>query len=88
MTTMLAEHSLVVLTCDAPESGLFAGDVGAIVHVYGQGMAYEVEFVDGDGTTIALITLKSEAVRPVGSGELLHTRRRDLAEQSGPPELR
>ena len=78
---MLPELSLVVLTCDIPDSGLFAGDVGAIVHIYDQGAAYEVEFVAGDGTTIALITLKSESVRPFGSGELLHTRRRDLAEQ-------
>ena len=85
---MLSEHSLVVLTCDIPDSGLYAGDVGAIVHVYGQRAAYEVEFVDGDGTTIALITIKSESVRPVGSGELLHTRRRDLAEQGFPPERR
>ena len=85
---MLSEHSLVVLTSDIPDSGLYVGDVGAIVHVYGQGTAYEVEFVDGDGTTIALIMLKSESVRPVGSGELLHTRRRDLAEQNVPPERR
>jgi hypothetical protein len=35
-----------------------------------------------------LMTLQSDAVRPVGSGELLHTRRRDLAEQSVPPERR
>ena len=85
---MLAEHSLVVLTRDIPESGLDAGDVGAIVHIYGQGVAYEVEFVDGVGTTVALVTLKSESVRAVGSGELLHTRRRVLAEQGVPPERR
>jgi hypothetical protein len=88
MTTMLSKHSLVVLTCDVPESGLFSGDVGAIVHVYGHRAAYEVEFVDGDGTTIALMTLQSDAVRPVGSGELLHTRRRNLAEQSVTPQQR
>lgn len=79
-TNMLLEHSRVVLACDIPEFGLTAGDVGAVVHVCRNGGAYEVEFVDGDGTTIALITLKSEAVRPVGSGELLHTRHRDAAE--------
>jgi len=85
---MLAEHSIVVLTRDLPETGLHAGDVGAIVHVYRQGTAYEVEFVDGDGTTVALLTLEADDVRPIGSGELLHTRRRDLAEQSGEPERR
>lgn len=79
---MLAEHSIVVLTRDISESGLHAGDVGAVAHVYGQGAAYEVEFVDGGGTTIALMTLDSNDVRPIGRGELLHTRRRDVAEQS------
>lgn len=79
---MLAENSIVVLNTDMPDSGLHAGDVGAIVHVHGKGKAYEVEFVDGDGTTVALMTLESGAIRPIGPGELLHTRRRDLAEQS------
>ncbi len=73
---MLAEHSIVVLESDMPDAGLHAGDVGAIVHVHGQGNAYEVEFVDGDGTTIALMTLDSSQVRPIGPGELLHTRPR------------
>jgi len=80
---MLTEHSMVVLTRDIPGAGLHAGDVGAIVHVHREGAAYEVEFVDGDGTTIALMTLNREDIRPIGRGELLHTRRRDLAEPRG-----
>ena len=83
---MLDEHSIVVLTRDVPESGLHTGDVGAIVHVYRRGAAYEVEFVDGDGSTIALITLASNDVRPIGHGELLHTRRHGLAESSDAAE--
>jgi len=79
---MLAEHSIVVLNSDIPDAGLHAGDVGAIVHVHGQGKAYEVEFVDGDGTTVASMTLDSDAIRAIGPGELLHTRRRDPAEPS------
>ena len=79
---MLAEHSIVVLNSDIPGVGLDAGDVGAIVCVHGQGRAYEVEFVDGDGTTIALLTLDAGEVRAIGPGELLHARRRDLAEQT------
>lgn len=79
---MLAEHAIVVLNFDMPAVGLYAGDVGAVVHVHGQGKAYEVEFVDGNGTTIALLTLDADEVRPIASGELLHTRRRDLAEQT------
>ena len=85
---MLAEHSMVVLNRDAPDVGLRTGDVGAIVHAYRQGAAYEVEFVDGDGTTIALMTLGSADVRPIGRGDLLHTRQRDLAGQGGEPERR
>jgi len=85
---MLAEHSMVVLKRDFPEIGLRTGDVGAIVHVYQQGAAYEVEFVDGDGTTVALMTLDPADVRPLGHGDLLHSRRRDLAEQGGAAERR
>ncbi len=72
---MIAEHSMVVLTNDIPTSGLFAGDVGAVVHVYPGGSAYEVEFVDGDGSTVACITLDAKNVRTIDRGELLHTRR-------------
>jgi hypothetical protein len=73
---MIAEHSMVVLNGDRITDGLHAGDVGAVVHIYGDGKAYEVEFVDGVGTTIALLTLEAADVRPIGAGELLHTRRR------------
>ena len=35
---MIAEHSMVVLNCDKPSSGLYAGDVGAVVHIYAGGL--------------------------------------------------
>ena len=73
---MIAEHSMVVLNDDRTTDGLHAGDVGAVVHVYGDGKAYEVEFVDGNGTTVALLTVDAADVRPIEAGELLHTRRR------------
>ncbi len=73
---MITEHSVVVLSNDHLDYGLHAGDVGAVVHVYGEGKAYEVEFVDGDGTTIALLTLESSDVRPIETGELLDARHR------------
>ena len=79
---MLTEHSIVALNSDITVAGLHAGDVGAIVHVHGQGKAYEVEFVDGDGMTIALLTLDAEEVRPIAPGELLHARRLALAKQT------
>ena len=43
----------IVLVIDVPEHGLRAGDVGAVVAVYGDS-AVEVEFVTGAGNTQAL----------------------------------
>ncbi len=74
---MLIEHSLVVLNQEMVDHGLHCGDVGTVVGIYGNGKAYEVEFVDGDGSTIALLTLEPTAIRPIRAGELLHTRHRD-----------
>lgn len=74
---MITEHSMIVLNKDRTADGLHAGDVGAVVHIHGGGRAYEVEFVDGAGTTIALLTLKSSEVRPIEAGELLHARRHE-----------
>ena len=72
---MIAEHSLVVLDCDAPHEKLNRGDVGTVVHVYKGGRGYEVEFVDGGGQTVALLTVGADDVRPIEAGELLHARR-------------
>ncbi len=72
---MIAEHSLVVLDCDPPHEKLNRGDVGTVVHVYKDGRGYEVEFVDGGGRTVALVTVGADDVRPIEAGELLHARR-------------
>ncbi|MFO7904660.1 MAG: DUF4926 domain-containing protein [Planctomycetota bacterium] len=72
---MIAEHSLVVLDCDPPHDKLNRGDVGTVVHVYKDGRGYEVEFVDGGGRTVALVTVDADDVRPIEAGELLHARR-------------
>jgi hypothetical protein len=72
---MIAEHSLVVLDCDPPHDKLNRGDVGTVVHVYKEGRGYEVEFVDGGGRTVALVTVEADDVRPIEAGELLHARR-------------
>lgn len=72
---MITEHSLVVLDRDAAHEKLSRGDVGTVVHVYESGAAYEVEFVDGGGATVALITVEADAVRKIEPGEVLHARR-------------
>src|SRR4051794_32433184 len=71
----LPEHAVVVLTRDLPQHNLRAGDVGAVVHVYQGGSAYEVEFVTGAGETVAVETLVPADVRALGASEILHSRR-------------
>ena len=71
---MIQELDTVVLADDLPEYGLTHGDVGVVVHVYSDGTAYEVEFVTGEGATVAVVTLQQEAVRPMKQREILHVR--------------
>jgi hypothetical protein len=73
-TIMIRELDTVVLDTDAPPFGLRRGDVGAVVHVYADGTAFEVEFVAANGHTIALLTLTEAEVRPLSGQEILHVR--------------
>ena len=71
MTFALLET--VVLNRDLPEHGLRAGDLGAVVEVYGA-ESVEVEFVRASGHTKALVTLKSEDLRAVAATDMLTVR--------------
>ncbi len=71
---MIKELDTVVLKKDLSEYGLERGDVGAVVHLYSAGEALEVEFVTGEGETVAVLTLEAEDVRPMRSKEVLHAR--------------
>ena len=71
---MVPEHASVVLLTDLPESGLVAGDVGVVVHVYRNGEAYEVEFVRYDGSSSGTITLAADQVRAAGAKDVPHVR--------------
>lgn len=42
---------------------------------YPDGGAYEVEFITGDGMTVAVLTLEKSDVRSLADGEILHARR-------------
>ena len=68
------EHDMVVLTRSLADHGLEAGDVGAIVHIYEGGRAFEVEFVAGGGTPLAVVTLEANDIRALDSREILHVR--------------
>lgn len=48
---------------DVEDHGLERGDIGAVVHRYANGDAFEVEFVTGDGETIAVLTLSDDEIR-------------------------
>ena len=71
---MIQELTTVVLVRDVAEHALKRGDVGAVVHCYPGGKSFEVEFVTGEGTTAAVIALTTTEIRPMGAGEILHTR--------------
>ncbi len=71
---MIRELETVVLTRDFSEHGLSRGDIGAVVHCYKGGVAFEVEFVNGKDETLAVITLESTDVRPMHPNEILHAR--------------
>jgi Domain of unknown function (DUF4926) len=71
---MTKELDTVVLTKDLPEHGLKKGDIGAVVHSYEDDKAFEIEFISGDGGTVAVVTLKDEDVRLMQDKEILHVR--------------
>lgn len=71
---VLREHDRAVLTVDLREAGLQAGDVGTIVHIYGDEKAYEMEFVALDGHTTAVAAVEATQVRAVTPRDMTHTR--------------
>ena len=71
---MIKEHDCIVLTQDIPDDGLQAGDVGTVVHIHRDGAAYEVEFITLTGETVAVATVLSSQLRPVGQRDLTHVR--------------
>ena len=70
----IKEHDRVVLKSDVPAERLKAGDVGTVVHIYRDGLAYEVEFTALNGDTVAVATVETAQVRPVREREITHAR--------------
>jgi hypothetical protein len=63
----------VVLNRDLSQHGLRAGDLGAVVELYGAD-GVEVEFVRASGETKALVTLKTSDLRSVADTDILAVR--------------
>lgn len=76
---MIHELETVILTHDIEKYNLRSGDIGTVVHVYNANAVYEVEFITGNGETVAVLTLTPEDVRPIRQQEILHVRELVLA---------
>ncbi|MDQ7784758.1 MAG: DUF4926 domain-containing protein [Desulfomonilaceae bacterium] len=57
-----------------PTEGLPPGDVGAVVHVYNDGKAYEVEFTSQEGHTAAVVFVEADRERPVSRLDIAYAR--------------
>lgn len=64
LTDSISEHNWVTCTDPIPRLGLAAGAAGVIIHTHGQGLAYEVEFMREDGTTIGVETIALAKLTP------------------------
>jgi len=71
---MIKEHDCIVLTIDLPDEGLKAGDVGTVVHIHRDGVAYEVEFLTLTGRTVAVATVLAAQARPINARDISHVR--------------
>ncbi len=71
---MIQEHDRAILTVDLPAYNLKAGDIGTVVHIYGSGDAYELEFFTVGGQTLDVVTVEASQVRPVTNRDILHAR--------------
>ena len=70
----------IIVTVNIPDYHVLAGDVGTIVEIYSLPQtAYEVEFVNPDGSTRALLTLSADQLRRLSSADVLTTRQIPLA---------
>jgi hypothetical protein len=70
----MSEFDLVVLQENIAGSRLRVGDVGTILTVYGEGKAYEVEFVTLTGEVVAVETLLPHQIRTVRASEVMAVR--------------
>ena len=71
---MFKDLEIVALTRDLAEYHLKSGDTGTVVHVYGDGKSYEVEFITFSGETIAVVTLPFDSIRPIAEREIMTAR--------------
>ena len=71
---MFDELETIILKHDIKVHNLKKGDIGTIVHKYGDEEMVEVEFITAEGKTVAVLTLKPSDIRPIERDEMLHAR--------------
>jgi hypothetical protein len=71
----MKELERVALTEDFPEHGLKTGDIGMILHIFGDHKGYEVEFVTLSGELIALVSVYPSQIRQLEQDEIASARR-------------
>ena len=70
----------VIAAVNIPDHKILAGDIGTVVEIYrNPEPAYEVEFVNADGSTRALVALASGQIRSLAPSDVLTTRQVPLA---------
>ncbi len=70
----------IIATVNIPDQRVLAGDLGTIVEVYADPTpAYDIEFVNADGSTRALVTLSPDQIRRLSPADVLTTRQLPLA---------
>jgi hypothetical protein len=68
MTRELSLYDVVRLAVDLPEDGLQAGAIGTVVEIFDVPQrAYEIEFADDSGTTIAQLALEPGQIEPASA---------------------
>ena len=80
MNTTIELLETVIATVNFPGQSVLAGDLGTVVEIYTEpGLAYEVEFVNPDGSTRALLTLAPAQIRRLSEFDVLTTRQLPLS---------
>ncbi len=75
MNNNFALLETVIVTENFKNEHVLKGDVGTIVEIYTRpSLAYEVEFVNPNGETRALLTLTPHQVRHLSDDDVLTTR--------------
>ena len=70
----------IITTTNFPDQQVLVGDIGTVVEIYtSPALAYEVEFVNPDGTTRALFTVHPDQIRRLSAADVLTTRQAPLA---------